>query len=308
MFSVVIPLYNKAEYIGNCINAILKQTYSNFEIVIVNDGSTDSSANIVESISDKRIRLINQLNAGVSAARNRGVEEAAYDIVAFCDADDIWEPNHLEILAELAIRYPECGVYATSYYTRKNNHAPTLPHVYGQFPFDGNCGILSNYYKIASGTEFPIQMSSLSVRKKYMKEIGGFPVGIRRAEDIITIARLFAVCDFAYSRIPTTTYVLIYGGKESRPFLKDNPLDIEFDNLLTTASGRKGTRLFVSSWYKRRMVAAIYAKDFRTASKMFAKSIFTFPWQTKIYTSLIATLFSIASGIDLYSINKKLKR
>ena len=209
LLSIIIPCFNSARFISQTLDMLISQGLDDCEVIVVNDGSTDSSANIVESICDKRIRLINQLNAGVSAARNRGVEEAAYDIVAFCDADDIWEPNHLEILAELAIRYPECGVYATSYYTRKNNHAPTLPHVYGQFPFDGNCGILSNYYKIASGTEFPIQMSSLSVRKKYMKEIGGFPVGIRRAEDIITIARLFAVCDFAYSRIPTTTYVLI---------------------------------------------------------------------------------------------------
>lgn len=307
MFSVIVPLYNKEIYISECIESILNQTFKDFEIVVVNDGSTDNSVKVVESFNDARVRMVSQQNSGVSTARNRGVAEAHHDIVAFCDADDIWEPNHLEVLAKLVKDYPECGVFATSYYYSKDG-IKTLPYILDRFTFNGDNGIMTNYYEIASGIDFPLNMSSLSVRKDSFIRIGGFPIGVKRAEDIITIARLFAVCDFAYSKTPTSTYFLITGGKNVRPFVSDNPLDSLFDELLKTAVHRVGVKRYVSSWYKRRMVAAIYAKDFRTASKMFAKSIFTFPWQTKIYTSLIATLFSIASGIDLYSINKKLKR
>src|SRR5690554_5521626 len=96
MFSVVIPLYNKELSISNTIQSVLDQTFQNFEIVIVNDGSTDNSVKEVEKFDDKRIRLIHQENQGVSAARNRGIKEARYEWIAFLDGDDLWEKEHLE--------------------------------------------------------------------------------------------------------------------------------------------------------------------------------------------------------------------
>lgn len=95
MFSVVIPLYNKELSIGNTIQSVLDQTYQEFEIVVVNDGSTDNSLQIVEQINDPRIRIINKLNGGVSSARNRGIKEAKYEWIAFLDADDLWEKEKL---------------------------------------------------------------------------------------------------------------------------------------------------------------------------------------------------------------------
>lgn len=79
MFSVVIPLYNKELSIKNTIESVLKQTFQDFEILVVNDGSTDNSAEIVEQIDDSRIRLIHQANQGVSAARNKGIEKAKFE-------------------------------------------------------------------------------------------------------------------------------------------------------------------------------------------------------------------------------------
>src|SRR5690554_3277529 len=90
MFSVVIPLYNKELSISNTIQSVLDQTFQDFEIVIINDGSTDNSVKEVEKFDDKRIRLIHQDNQGVSAARNRGIEEARNEWIAFLDADDLW--------------------------------------------------------------------------------------------------------------------------------------------------------------------------------------------------------------------------
>lgn len=120
MFSVVIPLYNKQAYIADTLRTVFAQTYADFEVVVVDDGSTDDSAATVLAHSDARLRLIRQPNAGVSAARNRGVAEARGSIIAFLDADDRWEPHHLETLADLVKLYPRCGAFATSYAIVKN--------------------------------------------------------------------------------------------------------------------------------------------------------------------------------------------
>jgi len=101
MVSVVIPLYNKEKNIFATINSVLEQTYSGFEIVVINDGSTDNSCEVVNRINDPRIRLITQNNLGVSKTRNRGVSEAKYEYVALLDGDDQWAPTFLEEMIAL---------------------------------------------------------------------------------------------------------------------------------------------------------------------------------------------------------------
>lgn len=102
MFSVIIPLYNKEHTIANTLTTVLKQTYSEYEIIIVNDGSTDNSVNIIkQNFNDTRIRIINQSNAGVSAARNRGIQEAKGKWISFLDADDEWLPTYLETVSKV---------------------------------------------------------------------------------------------------------------------------------------------------------------------------------------------------------------
>src|SRR5438034_340060 len=93
--SVIVPLYNKAPYIRRCLDSILAQTFRDFEIIVVDDGSTDEGANIVRDYIKKGIRLMEQANAGPGAARNRGTAAAAGDLVAWLDADDAWEPEYL---------------------------------------------------------------------------------------------------------------------------------------------------------------------------------------------------------------------
>jgi glycosyltransferase involved in cell wall biosynthesis len=115
MFSVVIPLYNKELSIKNTIQSVIDQRFPDFEIIVVNDGSTDESENIVRNIKDQRIRLINQKNKGVSAARNRGIAESNEEWIAFLDGDDIWKANHLEEIMVMIKTFPEGDIYATSY-------------------------------------------------------------------------------------------------------------------------------------------------------------------------------------------------
>ena len=89
--SIIIPVYNSSEYLKECINSVINQTYKNLEIIIVNDKSTDNSLSIINSFSDKRIKVINlKENSGVSVARNKGVEVSTGDYICFIDSDDYW--------------------------------------------------------------------------------------------------------------------------------------------------------------------------------------------------------------------------
>ncbi len=115
-FSVIIPLYNKAGTIARAIQSVLHQTVQAFEIVVVNDGSEDGGPAIVQDFNDPRIRLLNQANRGVSAARNLGIRESRFELIAFLDADDEWLPTYLEHVRKLVDLFPACGFYATRYF------------------------------------------------------------------------------------------------------------------------------------------------------------------------------------------------
>ena len=104
--SVVIPLYNKEKQIVNTIESVLEQSFKNFEIIVVDDGSTDNSAALVRGLNDKRIRLINKPNGGVSSARNFGIRAAKNEWIVLLDADDILLPDALKKMSEMIIKYP----------------------------------------------------------------------------------------------------------------------------------------------------------------------------------------------------------
>lgn len=128
MISIVIPLYNKAQSIANTIRCIQQQTYQDFEIVVVNDGSTDQSENVVALIPDNRIKLYNKSNGGVSSARNYGIQKAKYEYIAFLDADDYWEPTYLKELVKLINDFPNAGLYGLGYGHMWQNEKELINH------------------------------------------------------------------------------------------------------------------------------------------------------------------------------------
>ena len=206
-FSIIIPLYNKAPYIRKALESVFAQTYTDYEVIVVDDGSTDDSASIVQQFIDERlkvkgeeisgavtstynlspityklsVRLITQSNAGVSAARNSGVAASSGDYIAFLDADDWWEPTYLEKMAQLIEDYPEAGLYACNYVYYK----PGKTHVALNIP-TGYINYPKAYYE--SGA-MPVTSITAVMPRAVFDEMGGFPVGIKLGEDFLLWAK-----------------------------------------------------------------------------------------------------------------------
>jgi len=161
LFSIVIPLYNKEGYVGDTLDSVLAQEYDNYEVLVVDDGSTDGSAALVASYAeqDARIRLIKQENGGVSVARNRGMTEATAPYFAFLDADDTWDPEHLSEIAALVAAYPEAALLGTAY-QRCFNYGPSASIVLAHL--EGQRGLVDDYFKYVAQAQF-IYTSSIAV-------------------------------------------------------------------------------------------------------------------------------------------------
>ncbi|HEX6188768.1 MAG TPA: glycosyltransferase family A protein [Pyrinomonadaceae bacterium] len=114
--SVIIPLFNKAPYIERALRSVAAQTFADFEIIVVDDGSTDGGLTIVEKFTDARLHIVRQQNAGPGAARNRGLREACGEFVAFLDADDEWLPEYLGESVRLLDEYPEAATVTSGYF------------------------------------------------------------------------------------------------------------------------------------------------------------------------------------------------
>ena len=276
MISVVIPLYNKEKQITHTLQTVLDQTLQDFEIVIVDDGSTDNSVAEVEKFNDPRIRLIHQANSGVSAARNKGIEESQYDLIAFLDADDEWKPAYLETQYALYKKYPECSVFACNYEFKdaKGNVSKTIIK---RLPFEGTDGILNNYFEVASCSHPPICSISIMVKKTAIKNVGGFPIGIKSGEDLLTWARLAVKYKITYSKTPLATFIFdtdtFNDDQKKRIPEQEDYVGKELDKLFTANPQIKGLKEYNALWHKMR--ARIFLdKGFRkSALKECLKSI-----------------------------------
>lgn len=193
MFSIIIPLYNKAPYIRQCVQTIMVQTLTNYEVIVVNDGSTDTSLeNLLTAISDlqfpsEKIRIIDQKNHGVSVARNNGVKLARYDYIAFLDADDWWEPTYLEEMKGLIERFPEAGIYGSSYYKVKEDLK--IPANIGVE--DGFTEGEVNYFQVYAKTFYmPLWTGATVVKREVFLDENGFRPALKVGEDFDLWARI----------------------------------------------------------------------------------------------------------------------
>lgn len=197
-FTVVIPLYNKANHILRTLNSIEWQKYPATEIIVVDDGSTDNGPSLVAKSGIKNLRLIRQKNQGVSAARNRGIAEARYENIAFLDADDEWLPLYLDEIAGLVEKFPEAGLYGTCYQIVEAGDKYIDAKI-RMLPKDPKGILLDDYFDIASRGDLPFTMSSITIKRSLFKLIGGFPVGEPIGEDQDLFCRAALQTSIAYS-------------------------------------------------------------------------------------------------------------
>ena len=254
-FSVVIPLYNKERQIAGTLRSVFAQTCADYEIIVVDDGSTDGSAAVVESLHDPRIRLIRQANAGVSAARNLGIAEARGEYIALLDADDEWRPEYLATIAALIRKYPQCDVFATNY-SHVDSNGKTFPTILRKIPFDGDDGILYNYFEVASVSSPPICSICITARKEAFQSVGGFPLGIKSGEDLLTWARLAARYKIAYTKKQLAVFNVEGYDRNERPKRIPAENDTVATELLKLKDEYNPSNInqYISFWHKMRAV------------------------------------------------------
>lgn len=182
-FSVIIPLYNKASYIEKALKSVLAQTYTDYEIIIVDDGSTDNGLEVVQQFNGSTIQqfnVITQQNSGVSIARNNGVKTAIGEYVAFLDADDWWSPTYLEEMKMLIEKYPQAGIYGSSYFkVKKGKNIPANIGVEKDF----ESGVI-DYFKVYGKTMWMPLWAGAVVMPKHIFELeNGFKSSLKLGED-----------------------------------------------------------------------------------------------------------------------------
>ncbi len=234
--SVIIPLYNKAASVEATLRSVVSQSLAPCEIIVVDDGSTDGSAERVASLAIEGLRLIRQPNGGVSRARNRGAAEASGTHLAFLDADDIWESDFLATVATAAEQHPECGLYATAYVVVGSDERTVVRS-------PRNEGVASNFFEeVMQG--FVCLPSAALISRKAFEECGGFPAGMKLCEDSylwVCIADRYPVY---LTKRPLTTYRLGAENRSSSIYVAEQT-NYSFDDL-RGAEGEKCRGEFIA--------------------------------------------------------------
>ena len=184
-FSVVIPLYNKEHYIEKTIRSVLDQTCSDYEVIVVDDGSKDNSLALARKFESDRVRVIPQENQGVSVARNTGILNAGGEFICFLDADDEWRPDYLATIEGLTEQYPESAIFVTAYAVNmgngKINYSTRL---------EPETGLLPSYWlTLAKGYDF-VWTSATTMRRQTLIDAGLFKPGEKIGQDLDMWARV----------------------------------------------------------------------------------------------------------------------
>ncbi|TGD95983.1 glycosyltransferase family 2 protein [Methylobacterium nonmethylotrophicum] len=253
--SVVIPLYQKADVIAETIEAVLRQSYPHFELIVVDDGSTDGGGDVVAALTDPRIRLVRQPNGGEAAARNRGVAEARHDWIAFLDADDLWAGRHLENLATAAAQGDAVVVFSN--YLLASRFAPVMP---AGIPAQ----VTDDFFAFALATyPYAVHPSAVMIERAALRRAGLFPLGAPMGGDTDTFCRLALEGAFRYVPEPTAVYRDGHPTSVLAGQMRKRPLPPPFDRTLTALLrlGAVPPRLVPSAGRYRNFLMLEYARQ-----------------------------------------------
>jgi cellulose synthase/poly-beta-1,6-N-acetylglucosamine synthase-like glycosyltransferase len=203
LVSVIIPLYNKEKFVAEAIESLRRQTHAEWEVVVVDDGSTDQGAAVVAALDDPRVRLIRQPNGGVSRARNRGIELARGEVVCFLDADDWYGPYYLETLAALAAQFPAEQYFATGYRRLYPNQAAEWPRPPSPLPSE----LITNFFDRRRLNGHIVHTNAVAIRRLALQALQPcFPPGESHGEDQDLWFRLAERYPLRYCAWPLVAY------------------------------------------------------------------------------------------------------
>lgn len=219
-FSIIVPLFNKAKSIEKTLTSIVNQKHSDFELIVVDDGSTDGSLDIARNFDDQRLRIISKRNGGVSSARNSGISKAKYSHLVFIDADDTVTADFLLCIKALIESYPQAGAYCTNYH---------FANQYAKRPARIAClkkspVLIDNYFDIAASGDLPIIASGVCIPKYILDQVGGFSEGQVQGEDQDLWARIALQHDIALHPKHCVSYWLDAENRVSRLIIPNSEL------------------------------------------------------------------------------------
>ena len=201
-FSVIIPVYNKGPYIKKALESVMGQSFRDFELVVVDDGSADDSYDVAKSVLDDskvKYQLLQQKNAGVSTARNNGVAASCGDYLCFLDADDWWESSFLEKMDQFIRDYPEAGIYGTNYYYVKNGRSRV-------FVSGVETGYINYCQSYAQTLRMPFCVGAVCVSRQVFDGMGGFRPHLKLGEDFDLWIKIVLKYKVAYLNEPLLYY------------------------------------------------------------------------------------------------------
>ncbi|MGY8886133.1 MAG: glycosyltransferase family 2 protein [Flavobacteriales bacterium] len=255
-FSVVIPLYNKENFIENTIQSLLNQTFSDFEVLVVNDCSTDTSEQLVARFDDPRINIIqHSVNKGLSASRNTGIKSANANYIAFLDADDLWKPSFLEKIDVLINQYPEASLFATKYEVlHKKNRIVTHDFKLKNFT---KHGIIKNFFEsnLNQSIYYP---SCLCVKKIVFEDVGYYNEEVNYSEDVDFNLRAHATYKLAYWDEAAVTYLLDSENQITQNGLKGKTIP-DYDFYEAQFKGRQDIKKYLD--FQRYIKAKLFKLD-----------------------------------------------
>ncbi|OKH33365.1 glycosyl transferase family A [[Phormidium ambiguum] IAM M-71] len=198
LISVIIPVFNSEKTIRGTLESVLKQSFTDLELIVINDGSQDTTLEIINQIKDSRLKVFSYPNAGVSASRNRGIFQAIGEYISFLDSDDLWTSDKLESQLKALQTNPQAGVaYSWTNYIDES----------GKFLYSGNKVALNgNVYEQLLLQNFIESGSNVLIRKEALNQVGGFDESLFGPEDWDLLIRLAAKYDFVVVPIPQILY------------------------------------------------------------------------------------------------------
>lgn len=267
-FSIIIPLYNKANYIVETLKSITNQSFKDFEIIIVNDGSTDHSLNIATTYLKKTTtsyNIVTQENKGLPATRNKGISLAKGNIIALLDADDLWHTQCLETLHNLYKEFPEASFYGLDYFEKHSNNKLIETKKNLNPSLQGKSFLVKDFFK--ANKYQPMVCQSTMAFKRVLPEPVFFNEKINYAEDVDFYLKYLTKYKLAYHYKPMATILCNVPGQITQNGIKNKTLpDLNYYEKIHP--NNKSLKAYLD--FKRYMYASQYKiiKDVNHFNKM----------------------------------------